>query len=256
LGRRNSGLKFSVEKRQFLLQRHASLSDDIIVTSCFLRFCLRQLFLTAVLMGVAGAAEVSAVSGKPPLVVAARETGPDAGIAEVLALRLRAERGDIVAQVALAEFFHGRKQHTEAVYWYRCAATNGEVTAQLALAGCLIAGTGIPENRKEAAHWMRQAAVGIERGGIEVERSPNLPAKTSQPAAPPPRIAATGSAPIILTRSNSVTVSSSSLGASEKNLFTNRDSHSTRVTRDDNLSVVEPKLQERSLGLQPAATPK
>src|SRR5262249_35143099 len=117
---------------------------------------------------------------------------------------------------------------------------------QLALAASLIAGRGTGENRQEAAHWMRLAADGVERTG-----APTLQARPSAPASS-----------IILTRSNAVmnpgksTTQTSATSDSGKNLFTFGDSHSTRTTREDNLSAVDPKLQERRVGVQPEAAPK
>lgn len=224
-------------------------ADEIIVKRSFLETFIRQLAWLALAVTTSPAADPTG-----PIPVAARETTTTAtattagvGVADVLVLRSKAEGGDVTAQMTLGEFFQVRQQHAEAVHWYRLAATNGEVTAQLALAGSLIAGRGTEVNRREAAYWMRLAADGVEQAvGVRPSGSSPRPAHGQ---------------PIILTRTNAVpgavtSSASAAAGGAAKNLFTNDDARSTRATRDDNLSAVEPKLQQRSVGLQPPVTPK
>ncbi len=162
-------------------------------------------------------------------------------IAEILVLKPKAEQGSIESQVALGDLFLNRQQFTEAVHWYRRAATNREVTAQLALAGCLIAGRGTAENRREAAYWIRQAADGVEQGI-------GFPTPGGSPSALPHQSNATQEQ----VKTNLTRV----IPANEKNLFTNRESHSTPESRNSNVSAVEPRIQESGLVLQPFEIPK
>ena len=194
----------------------------ITVKSCFFGNLLQTL-------GMAALMATATLSGASPGPGGGTGAAPkEADVVEVLQLKARAQNGETKAQVALGDFFGSRQQFAEAVVWYRYAATNGEVTAQLALAGCLIAGKGTTENRKEAAYWMRLAADGVERTGVKVvSASPG----TSD-----------ANAGVFLDRS--------------KNLFTNAHSHSTHERRSDTLAGTEPSLQERSVSIEPHVGPK
>lgn len=199
----------------------------------FIGILLRHLLLALVALSAMGA---ELPSPSPEL-----SGAPEGGVMEILSLRTKADRGDTAAQVVLGETFSTRQQFGEAAYWYRRAATNGDVTAQLGLAGFLVAGRGVSIDRREAAYWMRLAADGIERG------TPAVPARSGS---------------IIMVRSNAApaAIKTSSItppqSDSSKNLFTNSLSHSTRVVKEDNLAVVEPRFQESNGKAQPAAVPK
>jgi hypothetical protein len=75
---------------------------------------------------------------------------------------MQAERGNVEAQFELAQAYdHGRdvlKDKTEAVRWYRLAATQGDTFAQNALGDNYWEGTGVPKDDTEAVRWWRLAA--------------------------------------------------------------------------------------------------
>lgn len=187
-------------------------------------------------------------------VVGAESTGAGSGesreswILDILVLRPKAEQGSVESQVALGDLFLNRQQFAEAVHWYRRAATNHEVTAQLALAGCLIAGRGTAENRKEAAYWIRQAADGVEQGIGST--TPDDKSATARPQSALPRQSNTAQTQVKTNLTRAIPP------AKEKNLFTNSDSHSTPEDRSSNVSPVEPRKQESGLVLQPFEIPK
>ena len=52
----------------------------------------------------------------------------------------------------------------EAASWYRKAAEQGDVPAQLALGKCYAYGRGVPENKEEAILWLGRA---FEKGDKE-----------------------------------------------------------------------------------------
>ena len=71
------------------------------------------------------------------------------------------------ASSADSEFYTGdryyngdgvKKNYAEAAKWYRKAAEQNHVRAQLSLAGCYYYGMGVPKNYAEAAKWFRKAA--------------------------------------------------------------------------------------------------
>ena len=77
-------------------------------------------------------------------------------------LSSQAEGGDTESQIALAEaHFYGRgtpTNRTEAVKWYRLAATAGEASAQASLGLCLLRGWGCERSPVEAVSWYVAAA--------------------------------------------------------------------------------------------------
>ena len=78
------------------------------------------------------------------------------------ALRAKAEAGSVTAQTQLADYFIAADDYTNAVVWYRKAAEQGDLTAQLSVASLLLAGRGTEKNPREAAKWLRAAADRIE----------------------------------------------------------------------------------------------
>jgi len=77
-------------------------------------------------------------------------------------IRTKAETGVAKAQTLLGDFYAAAGDFTNAVPWYRKAAEQNEVGAQLTLASCLVTGQGTPKNPIEAARWLREAARLIE----------------------------------------------------------------------------------------------
>jgi TPR repeat protein len=161
----------------------------------------------------------------------------------------QAVSGDPIAQTRLADHFRDQKQYTNAILWYRLAAQDGDVNAQLGLAGLYVAGRGVAEDRVQAAFWLRRAADALENSRLEPKSRATV-GKTP---------AHGGSKSIIITKQNEVSPTSGTAasqratapaGAGSENLFTNAVSRSTREPRVDNLVIVEPELQD------PSTTPK
>ena len=89
---------------------------------------------------------------------------------DLIKLRKKAERGDVVAQNNLGNcLYYGRgceKNLVEAVLWYRRAAEQGYDKAQNNLAQCLENGEGCEQDIQEALEWYKRAA---EQGNSSAE---------------------------------------------------------------------------------------
>ena len=89
---------------------------------------------------------------------------------DLIKLRKKAERGDVVAQNNLGNcLYYGRgceKNLVEAVLWYRRAAEQGYDKAQNNLAQCLENGEGCEQDIEEALEWYKRAA---EQGNSSAE---------------------------------------------------------------------------------------
>ncbi|KCZ97604.1 hypothetical protein HPO_13962 [Hyphomonas polymorpha PS728] len=98
------------------------------------------------------AAEKLTAAPKPP-------AGPEA---EFAALRKRAEKGEVSAQMELASAYYSGKgapqDRAEAARWYRAAADKGNADAQNYLGVMLSTGNGIRQDEAEAALYYRLAA--------------------------------------------------------------------------------------------------
>jgi len=77
-------------------------------------------------------------------------------------VKSQAEAGRAKSQTQLADFYLASSDFTNAVIWYRKAAGQGHVPAQLSLAGCLMSGRGAAQDAPGAARLLRQAADQIE----------------------------------------------------------------------------------------------
>jgi TPR repeat protein len=78
------------------------------------------------------------------------------------ALTTRAEAGELVAQVELADLYYdGRgvqRNYSRAFYWYRQAAVAGDVTSKTQLGWMYTRGIGTRADREQAAQWFRVAS--------------------------------------------------------------------------------------------------
>jgi hypothetical protein len=150
------------------------------------------------------------------------------------AVKAKAEAGNVRSQAALADFFMVSSDFTNAVIWYRRAAENGDVSAQLSLASLLITGRGAPKDPKEAAKWLRQAANGIESAKPIVKTSATSVAVTTNTAG--------GLTPKTTMITN---ISASSTKAMSAPTVTNTNATNVaRVPRVNTLHVAEPVFQE------------
>lgn len=91
---------------------------------------------------------------------------------DVVALRQKAEQGDVAAQCTLGNVYQcGNdvpKDYKESIKWYRLAAEQGDANAQYSLASMYYQGEGVPQDYKEAAKWSRLAAEqGLEWEGAK-----------------------------------------------------------------------------------------
>jgi hypothetical protein len=73
-----------------------------------------------------------------------------------------AQSGRALAQTRLADAYLESAEFPQAVHWYRLAAAQDQVEAQLALAACLMSGRGADRDPTEAARLLRRAADIIE----------------------------------------------------------------------------------------------
>ena len=86
---------------------------------------------------------------------------------KINALRADAEKGSAKAQFALGEVYDGRqvfpppviaRDYAEALKWYRMAAEQGDIEAEIALAWMHHFGHGTVQDDAEAMRWLRKAA--------------------------------------------------------------------------------------------------
>lgn len=156
------------------------------------------------------------------------------------ALRAKAESGNVKAQTRLADFCIASDDFTNAVIWYRKAAQQDDVTAQLSLASLLMAGRGTARNPQEAARWLRAAADRIEGKKPASADNPTTPATNMAPASTP--------AAIIITRTNTAAATNAPPplppGTTNSVARVGPSTNITRVPRADIVHQAEPKLQD------------
>ena len=88
-------------------------------------------------------------------------------------LRIRAEKGKSISQIRLARYYQAgvrgfAQDQAEAYRWYRAAAKNGELEAQVQVAAMYLTGTGIRRSPTHAFTWFQRAA---ERGHPEAAQA-------------------------------------------------------------------------------------
>ena len=196
--------------------------------------------LMLALCGWMGGASLRAENAEAPPVFADEE---DEAL-DVEFLKAGAAAGKVRAQTKLADFYLAGGDFTNAVAWYRKAAEQGDVAAQLTIASCLITGRGAGKDVTEAARWLRQAADRIE-----------APVARQRPSAlsPTPAAATNASAvqSIIMTKAS---VATNAPPAELANLPAPKTF--TRVQRSELLHSPEPVLQETKPLLKPYLEPR
>lgn len=155
-------------------------------------------------------------------------------------LKAGAAAGKVRAQTKLADFYLAGGDFTNAVTWYRKAAEQGDVAAQLTLASCLITGRGAGKDATEAARWLRHAADRIE-ASVSGRR---LSAASFSPVATTNNASAVQ--PIIMTKAS---VATNLLAAVPANVPAPKNF--SRVQRSELLHASEPVLQEAKPLLKP-----
>jgi hypothetical protein len=158
-------------------------------------------------------------------------------------VRALAEAGRARSQTQLADFYLAAADFTNAVLWYRRAADQGEVAAQLSLAGCLMSGRGTARNPAEAARVLRLAADTIESSGATGQL-----ARAASPAVPPSSQPSTGTA----VGSTNSPLASAAMARLPVTTLTNLP----RVQRVEALLAVEPTLQAAQPTLSPSPAPR
>jgi len=171
------------------------------------------------------------------------DTDEDEPPPDINIIRMKADAGHVQSQAMLADFLAGTSDFTNAVIWYRKAAEQGNVGAQLSLASLLVTGRGTARNPQEAAKWLRLAANGIE-SVKPVGQTGSAPAAT--PTNPPP----VPPAPIVITKA-SVAAATNTTG-----VVTKSSSPAVRVDRLSVLLAPEPVLQEIRPVLRPPPDPQ
>ena len=169
-------------------------------------------------------------------------------------VRAQAEAGRARSQTQLADFYLAAADFTNAVLWYRRAADQGQVPAQLSLAGCLMSGRGTARNPAEAARVLRLAA-----DTIESSTATNKLARAALPAA----VRAEHASPTVLTSAqtpignavgstHSPPASVATAAPQSATTLTNLP----RVQRVDALLAVEPTLQAAQPVSPPPSVPR
>ncbi len=178
------------------------------------------------------------------------EVAPDLNL-----LKAKAESGNVKAQTQLADVFIGSDDFTNAVVWYRKAAEQGDVTAQLSLASLLMAGRGAAKNPQEAAKWLRAAADRIETNkpafgpGAVIARTTNAPPATNAPAKYPPNS-------IIITKSNLPPAANPVVSVPLANPPVTNQVTLTRIPRAGVVDSNVPTLHEVQPVLRPPTEPR
>jgi hypothetical protein len=125
-------------------------------------------------------------------------------VKEFEANKIKAEKGDAVAQFNLGGFYADgngvTKDYAEAHKWWRKAAEQGEPLSSVALAVCYTHGRGVTKDYAEAAKWWRKAAemgdvgsqgilgslyilgLGVKKDDIEAYAYLNLAKETNESA--------------------------------------------------------------------------
>jgi len=159
-------------------------------------------------------------------------------------VRAAAEAGRARSQTQLADFYLAAADFTNAVFWYRRAAEQGQVPAQLSLAGCLMSGRGTARNPAEAARLLRLAA-----DTIEYSSATGRLARAALPAVLPTSQPSTGTA---AGSTNSPLMSASTAAPLPATTLTNLP----RVQRVEALLAVEPTLQATQPASPPSSAPR
>lgn len=172
------------------------------------------------------------------------EAGAEEDLPDMSRVKALAESGRARSQTQLADFYLATGDFTNAVLWYRLAADQGQVPAQLSLAGCLISGRGTVKNPSEAARVLRLAADTIE--------SSSATGRVEQAAGAFPATSASqmGNAPGRLT--NPPPVSAATARSQPANALTNLP----RVRRVETLLAVEPALDSAQPKPPPPPAPR
>ena len=196
--------------------------------------------LLLALCGWMGGASLRAETAEAPPVFADEEEEA----LDIEFLKAGAAAGKVRAQTRLADFYLAAGDFTNAVSWYRKAAEQGDVAAQLTLASCLITGRGAGKDATEAARWLRHAADRIEApvGGRQLA--------VASPAPTRPAIAVAVQ-PIIMTKA---IIATNLMSTEPTNLPAPKSF--TRIQRSELLQPPEPVLQEPKPTLKPYTIPR
>ena len=106
------------------------------------------------------------LAGAVVVVSAAQDQDDDApdtagSFPKLALIREKAEAGAAKSQTKLGDYYFSVSDFTNATAWYRKAADQGEVEAQLSLASCYMTGRGVEKNPQHAARLLRAAATQI-----------------------------------------------------------------------------------------------
>jgi hypothetical protein len=198
----------------------------------FRQFCFAVAMSAAMLGDTAGVCPVAIAAGPPA--VDENEMPPDFEY-----IREKAEGGSAKAQTLLGDFYMGALDFTNAVVWYRKAAQQGDVGAQLTLASCLVTGRGAEKSPQEAAHWLREAARQIESPAPLPK--PDSASRSNAPAIVVAPNVVISNAPVAVTSTNTLADSNPPLAPPPAPPAAD---NFARVQRVGTLQSVEPVLQE------------
>ena len=168
------------------------------------------------------------------------------------ALRAKADAGNVTAQTQLADRFVASDDYTNAVLWYRKAAEQGDLTAQLSLASLLMAGRGTEKNPHEAAKWLRAAADRIDTNRPAFGPGTVVATPTNNPARIPTNA-------IIITRASPPLPATNPPVIAARTLPVPPASNSPQLTRIPRAGVAtpaEPTLTDDPPVLRPPSAPR
>jgi hypothetical protein len=166
-------------------------------------------------------------------------------------IKSRAQAGRPQAQTRLADFFVASGDFTNAVIWYRRAAGQDHVPAQLSLAGCLMSGRGVARDPSAAAGLLRRAADLIEGSRTTAPVNPGVAAAEVRTSRIVTKVAA-GS--IVITRESSADPlkgQASSVVARTNLLSVVPPVAANPAARVDALAVIAPVLQDSRPNVAP-----
>jgi hypothetical protein len=169
-------------------------------------------------------------------------------------IKAQAEAGRAKYQTQLADFSMAAADFTNAVFWYRKAADQGYAPAQLSLAGCLMAGRGVPKNSAEAARLLRRAADGIEASSTN-DRSARVESTVVSPSSGNADRGSPGVSALPLVASTNINPSLKPVAPSPA-LPVATPTNVTRVERAATLLATEPAFQSAPPVLRPPSYPR
>lgn len=164
-------------------------------------------------------------------------------------VRSQAEVGRSRSQTQLGDYYLARSEYTNAVGWYKKAAEQNDISAQLTLAGCFVSGLGVEKNPGTAAEWLRKAATLLEmRSTNRLLQTRHAIIESTQPPLSQTNIP--GPTANAVYGTNNLSIPKRMPTPGDSNVTSLAGTNFPKVDRIDTLLVAEPDLQNVPPGLR------